>query len=206
MPALSETALRFIGVNGDQDNVRLVYTKIFQPTPDNPVDFAEVEQTLLDLKKRYPNCTVVCDPYQMASTMQRLTRAGLKVEEFTQTPSNLTALTQNLYDLIRYERLIVFPDNKLRAAVVRTVTTENSSGLRIAKDRSHKTDATVALGMAALRCVQRHQTSVDLAWKYRAFDPNYVDPDAPPLLPAADQRLLDYYRSLDFAFRYGLVR
>jgi hypothetical protein len=37
------------------------------------------------------------------------------------------------------------------------------------------------------------------------FQPGYVDP-AQQQLPAADQRLLDYYRSLDFAFRFGLVR
>ena len=41
------------------------------------------------------------------------------------------------------------------------------------------------------------------------FQPGYVDPDAEPAqqqLPAADQRLLDYYRALDFGFRYGLIR
>ena len=41
------------------------------------------------------------------------------------------------------------------------------------------------------------------------FDPNYQDPDASPpeqRPSAADQRLLDYYRALDFGFRFGLIR
>jgi hypothetical protein len=41
------------------------------------------------------------------------------------------------------------------------------------------------------------------------FDPNYQDPDARPPEQhptAANQRLLNYYRALDFGFRFGLIR
>jgi hypothetical protein len=215
-----------VAVNGDGDNVRLVFHRIFEPTPGNPINFEEVEQCLLNLKKRYPLLTVIYDEHQMASVVQRLVSAGLKCEEFVQSPQNLSALTQCLYDLFRYERMILYPDQKLRAAVVRTVTTENSTGLRIAKDRSHQIDCVVALGMAALRCVQRHQKSVDLVHKYRAFDPDFRDEDLPPLskpepvpltadanwwkgteaaraqpTSSADDRLRNLYSSIDNAIK-----
>jgi hypothetical protein len=168
-----------VAVNGQGDDVRLCFHKIFEPTPGNPINFAEVEQCLRDLKKRYPLLTIVYDESQLAFMMQRLASAGFKTEEFVQNPQNLSALTQNLYDLVRYERLIVYPDQKLRNAIVRTVVVEKTSGMRIAKDRSHHNDCVIALGMAALRCVQRHQKKVDLVHKYRAFDPDFVDEDLP---------------------------
>src|SRR5262249_39580536 len=40
----------------------------------------------------------------------------------------------------------------------------------------------------------------------RAFDPNYVDPDAPAQqqpVASADQRLHDLYHGIDFGFQYG---
>jgi hypothetical protein len=176
-----------VAVNGESnDGVRLCFHKIFEPSPGNPIDFAQVEQCLLDLKKRYPLLTIVFDTSQLAFMMQRLSRVGLKVEEFVQNPANLSALTQNLYDLVRYERLSVYPDQKLRNAIVRTCVVEKTSGMRIAKDRSHQNDCVIALGMAALRCVQRHQKSVDLVHKYRAFDPDFRDEDLPPL-PSAPE-------------------
>jgi hypothetical protein len=221
-----------VAVNGQGDDVRLCFHKIFEPTPGNPIDFAEVEQCLRDLKKRYPLLTIIYDQSQLAFMMQRLASAGFKTEEFVQNPQNLSALTQNLYDLVRYERLSVYPDQKLRNAVVRTVTTENSSGMRIAKDRSNQNDCVIALGMAALRCVQRHQKKVDLVHKYRAFDPSFVDEDLPlppkPETPkppvqanshwweradwerkqqpqqrsSADQQLLNMYNALDMKLKF----
>ncbi len=44
---------------------------------------------------------------------------------------------------------------------------------------------------------------------YRAFAPNFQDEDAPAAAvqpPAADQRLHEYYRGIDLALRYGMLR
>ena len=46
--------------------VRLVFHRVFQPSPDQPLDFERtIEATLLDLKKRFQVRKVLFDPYQM---------------------------------------------------------------------------------------------------------------------------------------------
>jgi phage terminase large subunit-like protein len=78
--------------------VRLVFHRVFQPHPDDPLDFeATIEHTLLDLKQRFRLVQCLFDPYQIASTSQRLKRAGVPIEEYPQSSANLTAASQNLY-------------------------------------------------------------------------------------------------------------
>ena len=44
---------------------------------------------------------VLFDPFQMAAVAQRLAKACMPIEEYPQTVPNLTAATQNLFDLIQ---------------------------------------------------------------------------------------------------------
>jgi hypothetical protein len=90
---------------------RLVTHRVFQPSPEQPLNFeATIERTLLDLRQRFFLCKVLYDPYQMQATAQRLTRAGVKLEEFPQSPANLTTISQNLFELIRGQNLLAYPD------------------------------------------------------------------------------------------------
>lgn len=110
--------------------VRLVFHRTFQPSPDDPLDFeATIEATLLDLGKRFQVRKVLFDPYQMVASARRLTKAGLRVEEFAQTVPNLTAASQQLYELI--QGLVLYPDAAMRLAMTRTVAVETSRGWRI---------------------------------------------------------------------------
>jgi phage terminase large subunit-like protein len=140
--------------------VRMLHHQIFQPSAGRPIDFEyTVEETLLDLRRRFALRTVLYDPYQMAASAQRLTRRGLKMEEFPQTVSNLTAASQNLYELIASQGLVAYPDNAVRLAISRAVALETSRGWRIAKEKqSHKIDVVIALGMASLAAVQRGES------------------------------------------------
>jgi phage terminase large subunit-like protein len=93
----------------------------------------------------------------MVATAQRLTQAGLCVEEFPQSPANLTAASQNLFELINAGNLVAYPDAQIRLAMSRAIAVETSRGWRIAKEKqSHKIDVVIALGMSALAAV-RHQ-------------------------------------------------
>jgi phage terminase large subunit-like protein len=143
--------------------VRLVQHKVFQPSPDEPLDFEDtIEATLLDLRSRFRVVKVLYDPYQMAATAQRLQRLGVPLEEFPQTVPNLTAASQNLYELIQGGNLAVYPDAAMRLAVSRAVAVETPRGWRIAKEKqSHKIDVVVALAMAAHACVEG-QTSAPM--------------------------------------------
>jgi phage terminase large subunit-like protein len=85
--------------------------------------------------------------------------------EYPQSSPNLTAASQNLYELIKGRNLIAYPDAAIRLAVSRAVAIESPRGWRIAKEKqSHKIDVVVALAMAALAAVQnpsRYDSSLD---------------------------------------------
>jgi hypothetical protein len=147
--------------------VRLVTHRVFQPGPDEPLDFENtIERTLLDLYNRFSVRKVLYDPWQMLSTAQRLTRAGLPIEEFPQSAANLTTASQNLFDLIKGQNLVAYPDAAMRLAMAHTVAKETQRGWLITKERqSDKIDVVVALAMAALAAVQgQSESSYDTSY------------------------------------------
>lgn len=137
--------------------VRLLNHRIFTPSAAAPINFeSDIENTILDMCRRYRVRAVFYDPWQMQSSAQRLIKAGVRMEEFPQSMPNLTAASQNLYELIKGQNLIAYPDDDIRLAISRAVAVEGARGWRITKEKtSHKIDVVVALGMAALACVQR---------------------------------------------------
>ena len=161
------TAIVVVSWDHKVQKARLLWHRIFQPSPDQPLDFeAAIETTVLDLHKRFRLKQVLYDPFQMVAVAQRLQRAGVKMVEYPQSSPNLTASSQNLYELIKGRNLITYPDAALRLAVSRAVAIESPRGWRIAKEKqAHKIDVVTALGMAALAAIQR-QSSYDssLSW------------------------------------------
>jgi phage terminase large subunit-like protein len=69
--------------------VRLVWHRIFQPSPSDPFDFeATIEATLLDMRRRFNVREVRYDPYQLVAVAQRLSGAGLPMAEFPHVPGS----------------------------------------------------------------------------------------------------------------------
>ena len=145
------SAIAVVSFDRAAQMVQLCTHRIFQPTPDKPLDFElTIESYLLDLARRFQVRVVRFDPYQMQSTAQRLAKAGIAVEEFPQSSPNLTAASQNLFELINSQALICYPDDELRLAISRAVAIETPRGWRIGKERqAFKIDIIVALAMAA---------------------------------------------------------
>ena len=156
------TAIAAVTWDRASGRARLVWHKIFQPSPSEPLDFeGTIEATLLELRWRFVVRAVRFDPYQMQATSQRLGWGGLRMVEFPQSVPNLTEASSNLYELIKGRNLVVYPDADLRLAVQRSVALETARGWRIAKEKaSHKIDVVVALGMAALGAVQDGQSGM----------------------------------------------
>ena len=78
--------------------VRLVWHRIFQPSPDDPLLFEDtIERTLLDLRRRFWVREVRFDPYQMQATAQRLTAQGVPMLEFPQSVPNLTEASERQF-------------------------------------------------------------------------------------------------------------
>jgi Phage Terminase len=151
------TAIVAVHWDRNEGKAYLVWHRIFQPSPDEPLDFeATVEKTILDLRTRFAVRKVVFDPWQMQSTAQRLRARGVAIEEFPQSSLRLTEASQNLFELIKSGNLVMYPDADIRLAVSRAVAKETSRGWRIGKDKqTHKIDVVIALGMAALIAAQQ---------------------------------------------------
>jgi phage terminase large subunit-like protein len=164
------TALVACTYNKQARCVRLVAHRIFVPSPQDPIDFeATVEATVLEWRDKFLLRKVYFDPFQMVAVAQRLRRAGgVKIEEFPQTVPNLTAATQNLYDLIQSRSIMLYPDAAMRLAISRAIMHESSRGWRLDKvKQAHKIDVVVALSMAALGAVRGQSESSyisDLSW------------------------------------------
>jgi phage terminase large subunit-like protein len=170
-----------VAVTWDKVNqkVRLVAHKIFQPSPDVPLDFEmAVEHTLLALHQRFNLRQALYDPYQMQASAQRLKREGIRIEEFAQSVPNLTEASQNLYELVKDRNLAVYPDDAMRLAMSRAVAVETSRGWRIAKEKqAHKIDVVVALGMASLAAVKAQgEYSYDTSFRWVSDGPPPPEP------------------------------
>jgi phage terminase large subunit-like protein len=150
------SAIVVVSFDRSAQMVQLCTHRIFQPSPAEPLDFElTIESYLLDLKRRFQVRGVLFDPYQMQSTAQRLAKAGLPIEEFPQTSPNLTAASQNLFELINSQALVCYPDEEMRLAISRAVAIETPRGWRIGKDRqAFKIDVVVSLAMAAYAAVK----------------------------------------------------
>jgi len=136
--------------------VRLVFHRVFQPSPQDPLDLEDtLEAAVLDLQTRFNVREARYDPYQFHRSATALAKAGVPMTEFPQSTPNLTAASQNLYELIKGGNLIAYPDEGMRLAVQRAVALETSRGWKITKEKSsHKIDVVVALAMAALAAVE----------------------------------------------------
>jgi phage terminase large subunit-like protein len=160
------TALVAVTWDAETKRVVLVWHKIFVPTKANPIDFAVVEQTLIGLRQKFDVQAIFFDPFQFASTAQRLQRAGLFMREFPQTTDRLTAASQNLYDLLKGGGIALYRDPDLRLALLRAAASEGVRGWKITKTQaSHRIDFVVALAQAALGAVTsgelvRHEFSM----------------------------------------------
>ena len=144
--------------------VRLVRHWLWKPSASTPLNLeATVEQALWECAQGYIVQTVYVDPFQMHRSMTTLRQAGLPVQEFPQTPQNLTRTAQTLLDLLRGRNLWLYPDDELRAQALSTVAVESPRGFRLAKEKAgKKIDAIVALSMACLAALDEPPSALPL--------------------------------------------
>ena len=129
------------------------YCRVWTPPEHGQIDFLEVERELLLLFKQYHVTEVAYDPYQMASTAQRL---GDNVfwNAFTQGAPRLVA-DKMLYDMIRDGRIEHLGDYpELRQHLANADRKPEDDKMRIIKrNQKDKIDAAVALSMAVNRAM-----------------------------------------------------
>ena len=132
--------------------VRLVRHWLWKPSASTPLDLeSTVEQALWECAHGYIVQAIYVDPFQMHRSMTTLQQAGLLIQEFPQTPQNLTRMGQTLLDLLRGRNLWLYPDDELRAQALSTVAVESPRGFRLAKEKAgKKIDLIVAVSMACV--------------------------------------------------------
>jgi phage terminase large subunit-like protein len=141
-----------VSVYRDGSKVRLGPKRFWQPTAADPMDLEEtMESYLLELNKGYTLISVKYDPFQFHRSAMTLAKKGLPMVEYPQTTTNLTEIGQNIYDLVQYRNIILYPCKDLRFEATCAIGKETTRGVRIVKEKlSHKVDQIVSLAMAAL--------------------------------------------------------
>ena len=126
--------------------------RFWQPTPEDPMDLEEtMEKYLEELYQGYTIQTIKYDPTQFHRSATTLKKKGLPMEEYPQVSSNLTDMSQNLYDLVAYKNIVLYACKDLRYEATCAIAKETSRGLKIVKQKStQKIDQIVALAMGAL--------------------------------------------------------
>ncbi len=150
------TALAAVTWDRAEQRVRLVSHRIFTPSLNAPIDFENsIEQTIHTWRGRFLIRGVWFDPFQMVSSAQRLARDGIRMTEFPQSLPNLTEASNNLLELIRSRRLLMYHAPDIRQAMARAVLIGSARGSRIGKTTtSHHIDVVVAMAMACLAAVR----------------------------------------------------
>lgn len=130
--------------------IRLVHHRFWKPTRGE-INFGEVEDYILGLHQNFYVTVVRYDPFQFASSAQRLEALQVRLEEYPQTTTNLTEAGSLLYELIDTRRLEVYPDAVFRQQIQNVVAVETARGFRIAKEESgRKIDLIAALSFACV--------------------------------------------------------
>jgi phage terminase large subunit-like protein len=145
------TAIVAVTWDSEASKVRIVFHRVFQPSPKEPLNFeATIACTVRELLTRFAVRGVFYDPFQMAAVAQGLQHVGVPMREVPQTPGTLTEIGTNLFELIKARGIVAYPDAGLRLAISRAVAVETPRGWKISKEKqSHKIDVVVALAMAA---------------------------------------------------------
>ena len=166
------------------EKVVLANHRIWQPTPDEPLDLEEtIERYILECFTKMRVAGVSYDPFQFHRSATTLRKRNLPMVEFPQTQPNLTAASQQLYELLEYNNLVMYPSVELRKQALDAVAIEKSRGWRIAKDKtSNKIDAIVSLAASAYFTVKQGAYAID---KPLVLESAFAD-DSPARLPGEE--------------------
>lgn len=137
------------------DTIRLGHHTMWKPLRGE-INFAEVEKYILWLHENFHLTVVRYDPFQFASSAQRLESQGVRLEEYPQTTNHLTEAGSLLYELIDSQRLEVYPDADFRQQIQNVVALETTRGFRIAKEQgAKKIDLIAALSFACVGAIEQ---------------------------------------------------
>jgi phage terminase large subunit-like protein len=147
------TAVCCVRFDKHSDNLLLADHRIWQPSPNEPMDLEATVETYLRRLQNYNTIIekVLVDPFQMHRSITTLEQAGMNIEGFAQTLPNLTLCAETLYSALTNQRLRVYNAPDLRQHIINSSSVETSRGFRLVKEKSSlKIDGAIALAMACV--------------------------------------------------------
>jgi phage terminase large subunit-like protein len=154
---LRHDSTALVAVAWEEDRLRIADHKVFVPKRGETLDVEKTaERAVLELNERFALRAVYYDPWQGIAMAQRLSRAGVPMIEWPQTPGNLGLMAGNLLDLITRKHIASYPSDELRNAVSKTIIVESERGMRLGKAKqSDRVDPVIALAMACVAAVNK---------------------------------------------------
>lgn len=157
-PKRDSTAISGTTYDPTNGTVIELFHKIWTPTNNVQLDLDEtVSMYLRDTCKSFNVAIIGYDPAHLYQLMLNLSKEGLPVKEVLQNVSNMTKISQNLFDLLKFKRFKTYKDDEARAHIQNTVAQSESTGIRIVKHpgsfRKKPVDYAVALAMSAYLAV-----------------------------------------------------
>jgi hypothetical protein len=156
----------------DGQRVVLDLLEVWEGTASDPVSILAVETFVEDAYRRFPGLRLVADPWQAEGSVQKLTRAGRRIEKFTFSPKSIHSLSTTLYSCVQDETLRVYDDRELENEVLSLQVRETPEGWRFDHRRGGYSDRVVALAMALQAAVKTRTATQPLrlsqGWKTRA--------------------------------------
>jgi hypothetical protein len=120
----------------------------WQGSREKPLQLEDIERAALEVNSRYRPRWYV-DPWQAAGLIQRLSRRGLRVEEFVFSSQSVGRLAHGLYSALKARRLrLPAGDEALRSELLNVRLRETSPGVyRLDHDSGRHDDMAVAIAI-----------------------------------------------------------
>lgn len=123
--------------------------RVWTPRPGSPVPHEDVEACVEDAARAY-GATVVYDPAEMRGMAQRLTRAGVRMEQFTFTEASVGRLALTLMNLLKDREIALPADEDLVDELVSVQLVHRGPGRwRLDHDSGAHDDRAVSLALAS---------------------------------------------------------
>ena len=172
----------------DGDRVLLDRMQTWRGSRKHPVDFAEVEQFIVQAHHRF-GFTLRLDPWQGLDLAQRLRAQSILVEEFNFSPASKQRLAASLLSTINNGNLALYEAEGLRDELLGLRLVQTSSGAwAFDHQRGGHDDRAVALALLVVALLERPR--IDTSWaddpeasffagppvpsRARGTDPDYV--------------------------------
>lgn len=127
------SGLVVLGVNSQEQKIKLAWMKAWEPRKSGEVDLIEVEDVCKSMSQLFRLDRLYYDPHQAKLMAQRLQRAGVPMREMTfSSPTNLTKMATTLLQVVESGKLYCYDvDGRLWRDFGKFNVVEKTYGFRL---------------------------------------------------------------------------